>query len=388
MSDRQPGKERIVHFLFEPGNGGLDRVAILLANGMASRGIPAELWLSQREGPLADLIADNVTVRLVPTVSFGSRGLKLFLQIPALARMIRRYRPKAILSAGNQSNLTVALAKRLALGTDTKVVQKTTNPIVRPRMGKIRAYERRLRFMATAWLGDLCLTLSEADVRSYSALMPSVAKRFRSVRNPYVSDAMLDLGKQRSDESGTAPLRLLCVGRLEFQKDHATAFRSLARLKHLEWRLDLLGNGPLEQDLRDLATQLGIIDRVTFNGFHSNPIELYAKSDALVLSSRWEGLPAVPLEAMACGCDVVTTDCSPGLTDLLAPLGRPLVPVGDDAALARGIESLFNDRTPAVMMHKIAQQYSIASSIEDHTQKVANLVETGQPASGAKTPVS
>lgn len=364
---------KIVHFLFEPGCGGLDRVAILLANGMAARGVATELWLAKREGLLASLIADNVTVRVVPTVKFGGRGLKLCLQVPALARMIRRHRPSTILSAGNQSNLTVALATKLAQNGHTKAVQKITNPIERPGMGGFKARLRNLRFAATVWLGDLCLTLSEADVRNYTRLLPFGTHRLRAVKNPYVSDGMLEIGQKKLHAPVSATVRFISVGRLEIQKDHATMLRALARLKHLPWELRLLGDGPLENELKELATDLGIAERVTFVGFHPNPGEFLAKSDVLLLSSRWEGLPAVPFEAMACGCDVVTTDCSNGLTDVLGPLRHPKVDVGDHVALSMAIEAKIKDRADVKTMTNLARQYAISPSIDDHLLKIAAL---------------
>ncbi|WP_160604736.1 glycosyltransferase [Pontixanthobacter aquaemixtae] len=367
MSDNQ---RPIVHFLFEPANGGLDRVAILLANEMAARGLPAELWLSKREGLLADLISDKVTVRMVPTIGFGSRGFKLFAQTPALARMIRKYRPQAIFSAGNQSNLSIACARKLAGAQSTKIIQKITNPVVRPTMGRLRGALRAQRFRLTAALGDLCLTLSEADQRAYARMMPTVADRFRAVRNPYVTERMLETGAGRTKETGNM---LLSVGRFEYQKDHATLLRALARIRDIPWHMRLLGNGSLEGELREQAVQLGIADRVSFEGFQPDPTAIYAQSDILVLSSRWEGLPAVPLEALACGCDVVTTACAEGLTDVLAPLGRDIAPIGDDAALAAGIKAALERSTRPAQGRAIAERYSISSSVDHHLELLGQL---------------
>lgn len=370
-----------VHFLFEPGNGGLDRVAILLANGMAERGLNSQLWLSKRDGPVASLISDKVIVRMVPTLSFGSRGLKLFQQIPALARMIREHQPAAIFSAGNQSNLTIAMARKMAGVQGAKIIQKITNPVTRPAMGGLRLRLRTARFGYTVAQGDACLTLSEADARTYARMMPPVAAKFRAVKNAYVTDAMLQKGAARAGEAAgrdkSGRVKLLSVGRLEYQKDHANLIRALVRIQHLPWDMRILGNGSLEQELRALTGQLGLADRIIFEGFVDDPTPAYAASDIMVLSSRWEGLPAAPLEAMAAGCDVVTTDCSEGLTEMLAGLGRAAVPVEDDAALAALLadaiaQSIDGGVRPAAM-RQIAENYSIASSVQDHLRIAADL---------------
>lgn len=374
MPDSATSSGPIVHFLYEPGDGGLDRVAILLANGMAARGIATELWLTMRDGPLAALISDQVTVRIVPTPAMGGRGLRLLLQIPAVARMIRDHAPQAIFSAGNQSNLTIALARKLAgkrAGSHgTRIIQKITNPVIRPGMGAVSGWLRSRRFGLTARMGDLCLTLSEADARNNARLMPDAANRFRAVHNAYVTQAMLALGENPKVRAAGKPVRLLSVGRLAYQKDHATILRALGRLKDCDWTLRMLGGGPLQSELQAQAEQLGIEDRISFEGFVANPATAFAQSDILLLSSRWEGFPAVPLEAMAAGCDVVATDCSEGLSELLAMVGNKTVVIGDDAAFAAAIRTAIQAAAPMPGIHKIAAQYSIEASVADHLRMI------------------
>ncbi len=366
MPANDPADRPIVHFLYEPGAGGLDRVAILLANAMAARGLASELWLTRKDGPLAGLISDQVRVRLVPAPKLGNRGMRLFLQIPSLARMIRKFQPRVMYSAGNQSNLNIALARNLAGAADTRIVQKITNPVVRPEMGAVTGWLRSRRFGLTASLGDLCLTLTAADARTNARLMPGAADRFQAVRNAYIDDAMLARGAVPRTRSAGAPAKLLSVGRLAYQKDQATMLRALGRIADLPWTLRLLGDGPLRSELEALAGALGIADRVRFEGFVQDPGEAYAASDIMLLSSRWEGFPAAPLEAMAAGCDVVVTDCSEGLSDIFTGLGRVPVPIGDDAGLALAIRQAIARAQPPPAMRDLAGQYAVEASVTDH----------------------
>ena len=93
------------------------------------------------------------------------------------------------------------------------------------------------------------------------------------------------------------------------------------------------------KELRRLAAGLGIEGEVDLLGFIPNPYAFMARAALLALSSTYEGLPTVLIEAMACGCPVVSTNCPSGPAEILAG-GRygPLVPVGDDAALAAAME--------------------------------------------------
>ena len=92
------------------------------------------------------------------------------------------------------------------------------------------------------------------------------------------------------------------------------------------------------QSVRALPEQLGIADDVSFLGWVDNPFAYMSRAHLFVLSSAWEGFGNVLVEALACGCPVVSTDCPSGPVEILDN-GRfgPLVPVGDDQALAAAI---------------------------------------------------
>ncbi|MDO9369962.1 MAG: glycosyltransferase [Sphingopyxis sp.] len=353
------GCDIAVH-LYEPGNGGLDRVAILLANGFAARGRSTELWLTRIDGPVADLIAPGVTVRRLP--GYGPiRGVSLTLQIPALRDMIHERRPRVLLSAGNQGNRAVALGCR---GTATRAIAKITNPVDRPGAAKAVVAWRRARFGLNARLADLTLTLSEADAHRYAPWFRT--DKLAMVHNPYVTDAMLAIGDAREPRLPGSVPELVTVGRLAPQKSQATLLAALARLADRPWRLTLVGDGPLEADLRAQAAALGLADRVTFAGF-TDPLPHMARADLFILSSRWEGLPAVALEALGCGLGLVVTDCAPGLREIAAQAAMPdPVPVGDEAALAAAIATALDTPPDTTRGRDIARRFTLDAAIDDH----------------------
>lgn len=352
--------------LFEPSDGGLDRVAILLANGLRARGFLTELWLAKADGPNARLIAPNLPVRIVPALGVR-RGAALAGQLPALRHAVRKHRPKVLLSAGNQGNLPVALS---CLGTDTASIAKITNPVARPGSQGIAQHFRGWRFGKQAQLADLTLALSAADARQYAADYPK--SRFAFVHNPYVEPAHLALAATRR-AMPTEPM-LLSVGRLAVQKDQATLLDALARLKDRPWRLTVVGDGPLRGDLERNAGQLGLASRITFAGF-VDPLPHFAAADLFLLSSRWEGLPAVALEALAAGLPVIATDCAPGLTELLAGLKLPATPVGDAAALAKAIGRALDKPADPITLSNAAAPWGMDAAIEDHLRLMRPWLE-------------
>lgn len=358
-------KPDVVIYLYRPGDGGLDRVAILLANGFAARGLATEIWLTHNEGESRFLIADNVTVRIVTHKRRTKRSSAMLFQIPSLVQMVRQYQPRILLSAGNQSNLATAIAARL--GGRTAAFQKITNPIKRPETQSRVQWFRNLRFGLTARLGTKTLVLSQADANASTALTPDIMHRFIVTPNPYVTDGMLTTGQQRSPRIAGAVPQMLSVARFSEQKDHATLLDALALLKHRAWHLTLVGDGPLRSTIEQQVVTLGLSGRVTFAGFIKDPLPFYAASDMLVLSSRWEGLPATPIESLACGTMVVATDCAPGLTEMLQDAGLPKpVPIADPAALAEAIVCAIDDPPCLKRARKSAERYSIASSVEAH----------------------
>jgi glycosyltransferase involved in cell wall biosynthesis len=132
----------------------------------------------------------------------------------------------------------------------------------------------------------------------------------------------------------------LSVGRLSKEKDYATLLRAFADLQlHPDARLIILGEGSLRDALEELVSTLRLGSRVSMPGFVSNPYAYMARAQLFVLSSQFEGLPGVLIEALACGCQVVSTDCPSGPREILrgGELGR-LVPVGDVEALRRAID--------------------------------------------------
>jgi glycosyltransferase involved in cell wall biosynthesis len=134
---------------------------------------------------------------------------------------------------------------------------------------------------------------------------------------------------------------VVSVGRLVEQKDHALALRAVARLP--EHALAIVGKGPLDEDLRREAMSLQIADRVVLTGERPDAREIMGAADAVVLSSRWEGLPLVALEALAAGVPLVAMDVR-GLRELLTDgVDALLVRDRDGATLATAIERAVSD---------------------------------------------
>ncbi|MGE0371534.1 MAG: glycosyltransferase, partial [Gammaproteobacteria bacterium] len=165
-------------------------------------------------------------------------------------------------------------------------------------------------------------------------------------------------------EEAAGPPVILGMGRFTEQKDFATLIRAFARLRAgRACRLMLLGRGRLQAEYEALATRLGVTADIAFPGFAENPYSYLARARLFVLSSAWEGSPNALTEALALGVPVVSTDCPSGPRELLAA-GRygTLVPVADDAALARAMAATLDGPLPAAELRLAAADYTVEAS--------------------------
>lgn len=141
------------------------------------------------------------------------------------------------------------------------------------------------------------------------------------------------------DDSPDRPraFRYVSVGRLSKEKGHDLTIRAFSELvaDHPDSELHVIGSGPEEHALKDLACRLAVADRVRFHGQLSNPFPAMAQCDCFVLASRWEGFPLAVVEALSLGLGVVVTDCEFGPSDVVNSRSIGLVAQRDSVGSIR-----------------------------------------------------
>lgn len=316
--------------------GGAERAAVQLAEGLAARGHQVDMVLSSAVGPRMAEIPE-----VVRTVDLGARRVAGSLW--PLVRYLRRERPRALVSVLDHANVVAVAARRLArVPTRVVVVEQNTLSMV-ARHGSTRRDRSMPVIAGRAFLwADCVVGVSAGVVADLRALLPSLpADRLRVVYNPVITDLTLQRSRAPVDHPWFAagvPV-FLAVGRLTAQKDFPALIRAFGRVRaECDARLLILGEGPDRGGLEALVGELGLQDDVSLPGYVDNPFAFMSAATAFVLSSRWEGLPSVLIEALACGRPVIATDCPSGPREILAggTYGR-LVPVGDLDALAAAL---------------------------------------------------
>ena len=152
----------------------------------------------------------------------------------------------------------------------------------------------------------------------------------------------------------------IAVGNFRKEKNFPVLLEAFAQLKDLDCKLLLVGNGIMEQLLRQRVNELAIADRVVFIGRDNNPFKYISKCGSFVLCSDVEGFPNVLLEALACGKPVISTDCRSGPREMLAPATDPgmqlqdrfseeefgiLTPVGNASIMADAMRKMVMDES-------------------------------------------
>jgi glycosyltransferase involved in cell wall biosynthesis len=284
--------------LFEGVSGGVERMAIVMMNELASRGHEVELLSWDRRGatthyPLAPAIRWH-QLDMGDANARAGWGLRLRRQW-AIRRLLERSRPDAVIAFQHGPFLTVATA---ALGLRIPLVAAERN--APQRFDHLKAGKRRSLIFQTFRLATLITVQMEEYVAGYPGYLRS---RIVSIPNPVQPASRLasPCGKPGQE------MRLLTVGRLSYQKNQTVLIEAFAILasRFPEWRLVLVGTGEDEARLRALVARLGLADRVEFTGAVKDVESQYARSHAFCLSSRWEGFPNALAEAMAHGLPVV-----------------------------------------------------------------------------------
>lgn len=356
--------------------GGTDRVAMYLANGFSkyiNTFMVHILWPSP-SSPLLEMLDPAVTTSGCFRKSRG-RTADLILSFPKFVRMVRGEAPDIMLATGNNNAWFTGLGYAFNPNPNRKLFVKITNPVIRTQGS---ALKNGLRKMGYALLfrgsaGILALSKGEAD--ALSASFPQYAEKIKVVENPYVTDAMLRLGDNRATSelaSESASKRgstkmAVAIGRLHHQKNLPLLLRAWQRLNRGDARLVIVGEGPDKAALEELAETLGIANSVSFEGYQADITPYLRKADFLVLSSAYEGLPAVVLEAMAAGCPVVATDCFPAAGVLIGstPLCH-LVACDDIDGFSAAMAAALNGPRYHPDLALSAMPYQIEVAVKSH----------------------
>ena len=244
--------------------------------------------------------------------------------LPKIVCLIWQRRPDVVFSTLGHLNLALAIVRPLLPNGVRYVARESSivSEILRTsRMTSIWrwAYRHFYRRVDTVVCQSRCMR----DDLVASFALP--AERTVIINNPVDVERIRHLAveplltglEQKNGGDGHALIHLVATGRLFHQKGFDLLIEALALCGNARLRLTILGEGPLLGGLVRLAQDRGAAQQVRFVGFQKNPYPFFARADAFVLSSRFEGFPNVVLEALACGTPVIATPAPGGVREIL-----------------------------------------------------------------------
>ena len=360
-----PGKVAI--FIPDLDGGGAQLANVNLANELVRQGLTVDFVVYNADGPFRQRVAENVRLVVLGSRRFDTGVLRF-------CRYLARERPSVVMASMQHAGVIALLARRLVGGQSRFIVQHQNT---------LSMQYQDARPVARLWLRLLGALLPSANaivmVSNEAAddlvgMFPKTSHKVVSIYNPAFEPGIVELANEPLAHpwfnNSEVPV-ILSVGRLVPQKNYETLLAAFAQVvRSRQARLVVIGEGPDRASLLARAKELDIVQFVDFPGFQPNPYPFMKNANLFVLSSIFEGLPLVLVEALGCGTPVVSTAC-PGTREVLedSKWGK-LVPVEDAQAMARAILNSLDEPVDSTALVERANRFSARSIAEEYVKKV------------------
>ena len=337
----------------------------------------------EEKGHKVDLILASATgsyLKNVPTSlhSINLNSKRVFGSTLKLAAYFRRHHPDCIISSLPHVNLVSVFAKIISSSKSTLILVEhntLSQSIANATSLRGRHLDKLMRLVYPQANQIIAVSKGVADDLATTIGIPR--GKIRVIYNPVVTPRLLVDAHATLDhpwfQKSTPPV-ILGVGRLTHAKNFQSLVQAFALVrKDYDTKLVILGDGPERIPIMNLAIKLGVNRELLLPGFVGNPYQYMNKAAVFALSSLWEGLPTALIEALACGTQVVSTDCLSGPKEILQG-GRwgTLVPINDEDALANAIKSTLA-QLPQVMPKESWAKFTLEHAISNYSALLDNF---------------
>jgi len=353
----------VIHTIY---GGGAERQMQYLLKGIDRTKFEPHLAIFSTTGKEKSVVPPDVPVHLIAT---RLRPASFFL-IFKLARLMKALKPEQVLSFLWSVNLITLIGARLSGVKARIVVAERTYPelsVKRYSFSRLRELLIKILYPAAGRIVAVSGAVAANLVEQFS--VPE-----EKITIIYNGADIAAIEKRKTEAASVAPATpfLLGAGGLNATKNFPLLIRSFARVaeKRKDLSLLIIGEGDERPALESLVSSLGLQGRVILPGMIENPYPLIASAEILVVSSLFEGLPNVIIEAMVCGTPVIATKCSSGIQELIEHNETGLlVPSNEEGPLAEAIELLAGD---AALREKLAKK-ARAAALERH--ELGNMIK-------------
>lgn len=308
---------KITFFLLSLYRGGGERAVIDLMKMFCDRGYEVHLILMEQGGEYFKQVDPRIKL-------FDLRSKRIIQTLPRLVRYLSKEKPKALFSISKHTHL-ISIWARLISRTDTKAILRIGIPFSLNPSGSTNPREFLVPFLIRSFYkyADAIIANSRGVRDDLLKTIPSISKgRVLVIYTPKDIRKIQDEGKEEISEpwfQGPTPV-IVSVGRLSDQKNFELLVDTFYELREeIPAHLIIIGSGGNEGSLRKKIKEYNLENSIKLITEHINPYPYMTQADVFVSTSRWEGLPNVHIEALACGAPVISTDCTWGPREILAP---------------------------------------------------------------------
>lgn len=355
-------KKKISIILPSLASGGAERLAVSLANDWIHKEFLVDLvLLKDKKEPFKDLLDKDINIIDLKIERLRKSILPLF-------RYFKTNKPDVIW-VGLWPLTSLSVISWLMSGRKGKIYTIDHNQlsISTVKILKIPKFILKIITRITYPFASGCMAVAEGVKRDILSLTGLDQSKIKVIYNPAARGIGKEYVATTSEKSslwGEDPGHcLLSIGTLKEQKNFQLLIKAFADLsKEIKASLIILGEGDLRPDLENLIKDLNISHKVFLPGFVNDPSKWLLSADLFVLSSNWEGLPTVLIEALDCGLPVVSTDTPTGPSEILQG-GRwgTLVEPNDAKALTNAIEQNLNKIHDRNALMSRAEEFSVES---------------------------
>lgn len=356
--------------LFVPSlhGAGAERVAVNLCRGLVNAGVQVHMVVAHATGAFRSHLPEGV--RLV-----DFKAPSMLRSLPGLVGYLRRERPAGLIGFMDHANIVALWARGLAR-QPTRIVATVHNTLSEAMRDPVNHRAKLMPFLIRTFYpgAEAIVAVSQGVADDLVRTTGLPASRVEVIYNPVITSDLLAAKASPPPhpwlEPGQPPV-VMGVGRLTAQKDFFNLIRAFAHVRRrIRARLMILGEGDDRQGLEALIGELGLGEDVALPGFTPGAHGFMARAAVFALSSAWEGLPTVLIEAMALGRQVVSTDCPSGPREILHRGGLgALVPVRDPEALGEAILSALEHPRPPASAEALAP-YTEQAAVDNYLRVV------------------
>lgn len=317
--------------------GGVERATLNLIDGLQRQNVTCRLALGRVHGELAK---EAMALTSVDEVAVSGKWLFAF----GLLRVLRHFRPTHIITAFADVTF-MALVARFLAGSRTPVIVGVHGTL--QEQAGAGGWRVRFQYVFYGWLAGLVyrhcaaiVAVSQGVAKDVRDRHPSSLSRLVVIDNPVFTDAMRQrIAKLQPAAPRGSVFLLVALGRLAYEKGFDILIRAMpAILSEHDVHLDIYGAGVERLRLQTLIESLQLQSRVTLKGNTLDPLAAISSADLFVFPSRHEGFGVALVEALACGKQIVASDCPHGPSEILkkGALGQLVAP-DDPHALAKAV---------------------------------------------------